>query len=117
MNGNSSFPHNGQRLVRVDSEPALDDELFANDNDEQSLLPKDKTTQKDHDSPNAPSAMTDGSYSSRLRARVVLLVGLLVFQSCSSFILASYEDLLKRHSVVVVRRDRVDPPALRPALT
>lgn len=36
-----------------------------------------------------------------LYKRAGLLVGLLVFQSCSSFILASYESLLQKHSVVV----------------
>ena len=37
----------------------------------------------------------------RLQKRVTLLVGLLVFQSCSSFILSSYEQLLTQHTVVV----------------
>jgi Mg/Co/Ni transporter MgtE len=38
---------------------------------------------------------------SRLKARAVLLVGLLLFQSCSSFILSSFEELLQKHSVIV----------------
>ena len=36
-----------------------------------------------------------------LRQRASLLVGLLVFQSCSSFILSSFAELLQRHTVVV----------------
>ena len=41
------------------------------------------------------------TFGQRLRKRAGLLIGLLVFQSCSSFILASYEVLLQRHSVIV----------------
>ena len=37
----------------------------------------------------------------RLRKRAGVLIGLLIFQSCSSFILASYEQLLRKHTVVV----------------
>ena len=40
-------------------------------------------------------------FSMRLRKRAGVLIGLLIFQSCSSFILASFEELLKKHSVVV----------------
>jgi Mg/Co/Ni transporter MgtE len=40
-------------------------------------------------------------FAVRLRKRAGVLVALLIFQSCSSFILASFEALLKRHSVVV----------------
>ena len=40
-------------------------------------------------------------FVTRLRKRAGVLVGLLVFQSCSSFILASFEKLLQKHSVVV----------------
>ena len=40
-------------------------------------------------------------FALRWRKRAGLLVGLLAFQSCSSFILASFEKLLQRHSVVV----------------
>lgn len=36
-----------------------------------------------------------------LRPRAALLVGLLIFQSCSSFILTSYSELLQRHPVIV----------------
>ena len=41
------------------------------------------------------------SFALRWRKRTALLIGLLAFQSCSSFILASFETLLQRHSVVV----------------
>lgn len=41
------------------------------------------------------------SFWVRLRKRVALLVGLLVFQSFSSFILSTYEPLLQKHTVVV----------------
>ena len=37
----------------------------------------------------------------RLRKRAGVLIALLVFQSCSSAILASFEALLKKHSVIV----------------
>lgn len=37
----------------------------------------------------------------RLRKRAGVLIALLIFQSCSSFILAHYEALLTRHSVIV----------------
>ena len=49
----------------------------------------------------APSSMsfTDVTFMQRLRKRAGVLVALLVFQSCSSFILASFEALLKKHSV------------------
>lgn len=40
-------------------------------------------------------------FAARLRKRAGLLIALLVFQSCSSFILSTYEQLLQRHSVVV----------------
>jgi len=40
-------------------------------------------------------------FGERLRGRVTLLVGLLIFQSVSSFILASYSELLQQHSVIV----------------
>ena len=43
----------------------------------------------------APAAPT------RLSHRAALLVGLLVFQSCSSFILSSFGELLQRHTVIV----------------
>jgi Mg/Co/Ni transporter MgtE len=43
----------------------------------------------------------EASFGVRLRKRAGVLVALLVFQSCSSFILASFEELLKKHSVVV----------------
>ena len=45
-------------------------------------------------------SLTD-SFVVRWRKRVAVLIALLVFQSCSSFILASFEQLLQRHSVVV----------------
>ena len=48
-----------------------------------------------------PTTPMDASFSQRLRKRAGVLVALLVFQSCSSFILASFEKLLQRHSVVV----------------
>ena len=37
----------------------------------------------------------------RWRKRSAVLIALLIFQSCSSFILSSYEVLLQRHSVIV----------------
>ena len=37
----------------------------------------------------------------RWRKRTAVLIALLVFQSCSSFILAHFEQLLQKHSVVV----------------
>ena len=40
-------------------------------------------------------------FSTRLRKRAGVLVGLLIFQSCSSAILASFEKLLQRHPVVI----------------
>lgn len=40
-------------------------------------------------------------FCQRLRGRVSLLVGLLIFQSVSSFILSSYSELLQQHSVIV----------------
>ena len=43
----------------------------------------------------------DAPFAVRLRKRAGVLVALLVFQSCSSFILASFEELLQKHSVVV----------------
>ncbi|KAL1522100.1 hypothetical protein AB1Y20_021743 [Prymnesium parvum] len=43
----------------------------------------------------------DHGFLARLRPRAGLLVGLMIFQSCSSFILASYEPLLRRHPVLV----------------
>jgi Mg/Co/Ni transporter MgtE len=39
--------------------------------------------------------------ATRLSHRATLLVGLLVFQSCSSFILSSFGELLQRHTVIV----------------
>lgn len=54
-----------------------------------------------------PPSSPDGRYThsesfgARLRKRAGLLVGLLVFQSFSSFILSTYEPLLQRHTVVV----------------
>ena len=41
------------------------------------------------------------SFSDRWRKRTAVLIGLLLFQSCSSFILAHFERLLQKHSVVV----------------
>jgi len=41
------------------------------------------------------------TFCSQLRKRAGLLICLLMFQSFSSFILASYEQLLQKHSVVV----------------
>ena len=43
----------------------------------------------------------NATFIQQLRKRAGVLVGLLVFQSCSSFILSSYERLLQKHSVVV----------------
>ena len=43
----------------------------------------------------------DFSFCTRLKPRASLLVGLLIFQSCSSFILSSYEQLLRQHPVIV----------------
>ena len=40
-------------------------------------------------------------FAFRWRKRTAVLVALLAFQSCSSFILAHFEKLLQRHSVVV----------------
>ena len=41
------------------------------------------------------------TFYQRLQKRAGVLIGLLIFQSCSSFILAHYEKLLQRHSVIV----------------
>lgn len=43
----------------------------------------------------------ENSYYARLRPRAMLLIGLMIFQSCSSFILAAFEQLLQKHPVVV----------------
>ena len=48
-----------------------------------------------------PAAGPGRSFCERLRGRVTLLVGLLIFQSVSSYILASYSELLQQHSVIV----------------
>ena len=49
----------------------------------------------------ARSSPTPRHFCDRLRARAMLLCGLLLFQSCSSFILSSFEALLQKHSVIV----------------
>lgn len=51
--------------------------------------------------PRTALPLPQASFAVRLRKRAGVLVALLVFQSCSSFILASFEALLKKHSVVV----------------
>jgi len=48
-----------------------------------------------------PNGPVEESFLVRLRKRIGLLVGLLVFQSFSSFILAAYSDLLTHHPVII----------------
>lgn len=47
------------------------------------------------------SSAAHESFGHRLKKRAGLLIGLLVFQSFSSFILSTYEELIKDHTVVV----------------
>ena len=51
--------------------------------------------------PSSPTAAGAAPVATRLSHRAALLVGLLVFQSCSSFILSSFGELLQRHTVIV----------------
>ena len=57
----------------------------------------------DHDCTNQRNKTREREqgYFIQLRGRVSLLAGLLLFQSCSSFILSSFEMLLQKHSVIV----------------
>lgn len=48
-----------------------------------------------------PGGSTAAAGHGNLRQRAGVLVTLLVFQSCTSFVIASYSDLLHRHPVIV----------------